>query len=170
MIETKRLILKPLTYEQLIKYARVDNSLEEELGVMHSGRTISAELREALEQTILPAVADPSKNYLFSTLWTAILKESNQMVGDACFYGEPNDKGEVEVGYGIYEAHRNRGYMTELLSGMISWAEKQPKVVSILASTDKDNYASYKVLQNNNFIKSGETNTLYNWRLVINTR
>ena len=31
MIETERLILKPLTYEQLIKYIKCDNSLETEL-------------------------------------------------------------------------------------------------------------------------------------------
>jgi [ribosomal protein S5]-alanine N-acetyltransferase len=169
MIETKRLILKPLTYEQLIKYSKADNSLEEELGVSESGRIISDELREALEQTILPSVADPTKNYLFSTLWTAIAKETNQMVGDLCFYGEPNEKGEIEVGYGVYEAQRNKGYMTELLCGMISWAETQANVVSIFASTDKDNYSSYKVLQNNNFIKSGETDTLYHWQLTLKT-
>ena len=33
MIETERLILKPLTYEQLKKYIRLDNSLETELNL-----------------------------------------------------------------------------------------------------------------------------------------
>ena len=52
MIETERLILKPLTYEQLKKYIRLDNSLETELNLDTKLRTISPELKEALEKTI----------------------------------------------------------------------------------------------------------------------
>jgi ribosomal-protein-alanine N-acetyltransferase len=167
MIETKRLILKPLTHEQLIKYIRLDNSLETELNLNETSRTISPELKEALEQTILPNVADTSKNYLFSTLWTVISIEENKMVGDLCFVGEPNTEGEVEIGYGTYEEFRKRGFMTEAVAGMIKWAEKQPNIRSIIASTEKSNINSYSILERNNFIKSGETETLYNWRLRI---
>jgi len=70
MIETERLILKPLTYEQLIKYAKCDNSLELELNLNKTSRTISGELKEALEQSIIPNVGDKTKDYLFSTIWT----------------------------------------------------------------------------------------------------
>jgi len=103
MIETKRLILKPLTHPQLLKYLKLDNSLEMDLNLKTTSRAISAELREALEQTILPNVADTNKNYLFSTLWTVISKEENKMVGDLCFIGEPNTDGEIEIGYGTYD-------------------------------------------------------------------
>lgn len=58
MIETERFILKPLTYEQLIKYIKDDNSLETELHLNSTSRIISPELKEALEKTILPNVAD----------------------------------------------------------------------------------------------------------------
>lgn len=60
------------------------------------------ELKEALEQTILPNVADHTKNYLYSTLWTAISKAENKMIGDLCIVGEPNAAGEIEIGYGTY--------------------------------------------------------------------
>jgi RimJ/RimL family protein N-acetyltransferase len=167
MIETERLILKPLTYEQLKKYIRLDNSLETELNLNETSKTISPEFKEALEQTILPNVADTSKNYLFSTLWTVISKEENKMVGDLCFVGEPNTDGEVEIGYGTYKEFRKRGFMTEAVAGIIKWAEKQPNIRSIIASTEKSNIDSYSILERNNFIKSGETETLYNWRLRI---
>jgi len=167
MIETERLILKPLTYEQLIKYIRVDNSLEAELSLNETSRTISPELKEALEQTILPNVADISKNYLYSTLWTVISKAENKMVGDLCFFGEPNAEGEIEIGYGTYEEFRKRGFMTEAIRGMIQWAKKQPNIKSIRAASEKSNIASSAVLEKNNFIKFGETDTLYNWRLKI---
>jgi [ribosomal protein S5]-alanine N-acetyltransferase len=167
MIETERLILKPLTYEQLKKYIRLDNSLETELSLNETLRTISPELKEALEKTILPNVADTSKNYLFSTLWTIISTEENKMVGDLCFVGEPNTEGEVEIGYGTYEEFRKRGFMTEAVAGIIEWAEKQPNILSIIASTEKSNIDSYSILERNNFEKYGETEILYNWRLRI---
>ena len=167
MIETQRLTLKPLTYEQLVKYTKCDNSLEEELNLNETSRTISAELKEAFEQTILPNVADKSKNYLYSTLWTAISKTENKMVGDLCIVGEPNTDGEIEIGYGTYDEFQNKGFMSEIVSGIIIWTKTQPLVKAIIASTEKTNTASFKVLEKNNFIKISETETLYNWKLEI---
>ncbi len=168
MITTQRLILKPLTYNQLIKYINCNNSLEEELNLKPNSRTISLELREALEQTILPNVANKSKNYLYSTLWTAISKTENQMIGDLCIVGEPNKEGEIEIGYGTYEEFQNKGFMTEIVQGIIEWTKTQPKVKSILASTEKANLASCKVLEKNNFVVVGETDSLLNWKLDLN--
>ena len=168
MIETERLILKPLTYEQLVKYVKCDNSLEAELELNETSRTISSELKEAFEQTILPNVADKSKNYLYSTLWTAISKIDNKMVGDLCIVGEPNTDGEIEIGYGTYEGFQNKGFMTEVVSGIIVWAKTQSEIKSIVASTNKTNTASFKVLEKNSFIKIGETETLFNWKSEIN--
>ncbi len=167
MVETDRLILKPLTYPQLVKYISADNSLEVELNLHSSTRTIAPELKEALEQTILPNVADTTKDYLYSTLWTVILKDANKMVADICIVGEPNANGEIEIGYGTYNEFQKQGIMTEAVGGMINWAKSQPKVYAIVASTEKDNIASYTVLLKNNFIKTGETDLLFNWQLQI---
>ena len=168
MIETERLILKPLTYEQLVKYIKCDNSLEEELNLHESSRTISQELKDAFEQTILPNVTDKTKNYLYSTLWTAISKKDNIMIGDLCIVGEPNSNGEIEIGYGTYDEFQNKGFMSEILGGLIKWAKTQRMVKSIIASTNKMNTASFKVLEKNNFIKIGETELLFNWKLKMN--
>lgn len=167
MIETERLLIKPLTYEQLVKYTKCDNSLEEELNLNETSRTISPELKEAFEQTILPNVADKSKNYLYSTLWTAISKLENKMIGDLCIVGEPNLAGEIEIGYGTYDEFQGMGFMTEIVSGIIVWTKTQPNVKSIIASTEKTNSASFKVLEKNNFVKIGETEALFNWKLEI---
>lgn len=167
MIETTRLLLRPLSYEQLVKYCRCDQSLERELNLNDSSRTISEELKEALEQTIMPNVADASKNYLYCTLWTAIAKEENAMVGDLCIAGEPNEHGEIEIGYGTYEEFQGRGFMTEMVAGMISWAKTQPGVKAIVASTDKSNVASFKVLQKNGFAQTGSTDESLHWKLEL---
>jgi len=57
--------------------------------------------------------------------------------------------------------------MTEIVGGIIEWSKTQQVVESIIASTDKTNIASFKVLKKNNFIKIGETETLFNWKLEI---
>ena len=167
MIETDRLIIRPLTYSQLVKYINCDNSLEKELGVKESQRIISNDLKEALENTILPNVADTNKNYLYSTLWTAILKDENRMIGELCMMGEPNNEGEVEIGYGIYNEYQNNGFMTEFVSAIVEWLKNQEKVKSILASTEKTNIPSYRVLEKNMFSKISESDNLMNWKLLI---
>ena len=90
------------------------------------------------------------------------------MVGDLCFVGEPNEEGKVEIGYGTYENFWGMGFMTEAVGGMIDWAKKQLNVKSILASTDKNNPASFAVLQKNKFEKSGENDQLFHWKIDIN--
>jgi RimJ/RimL family protein N-acetyltransferase len=169
MIETERLILKPLTYGQLVKYTKCDNSLEEELNLNKTSRTVSPELKEAFEQTILPNVADKTKNYLYSTLWTAISKAENKMIGDLCIVGEPNADGAIEIGYGTYDEFQGKGFMTEIVGGIIEWIKTQENVKSIIASTDRTNTASFRVLEKNNFIKVGETETLFNWMLKMDS-
>ena len=149
----------------MLKYVKADHTLEAELKVNQTTNQISPELKDALENTILPSVADASKNYLYSTLWTMIDKDQNDMVGDLCFVGQPNDKGEIEIGYGTYEAFRGKGYMVEAVGGMLGWAKKQPEVKAIVASTEKSNVASYTILQKNDFVRTGETDTLIHWRL-----
>lgn len=170
MITTERLLIQPLTYNQLVKYILANNSLEDELNLQPTKRTLSPELKEAFEQTILPNVADQTKNYLFSTLWTAISKNENRMVGDICFVGEPNTNGEVEIGYGTYEAFQGKGFMTEIVQRLLSWAKTQPDIKSVLASTEKANTASFRVLEKNGFTKVGETEVLFNWKLMIDDR
>jgi [ribosomal protein S5]-alanine N-acetyltransferase len=167
MLESPRLHIIPLDYNQLIKYARNDNSLEKELNVKPSSRTISPELKDALEQTIIPQVADPAKNYLYNTLWTIILKSENQMVGDLCIVGEPNSDGEIEIGYGTYEKYRGKGYMTEAVNALIEWAKSEPDVLFIVASTNKTNMASYRILEKNKFMKMDETDAVVKWKIKL---
>jgi RimJ/RimL family protein N-acetyltransferase len=166
MIQTERLILQPLTYDQLVKYSAADGSLEKELRLSESPRAVSPELREALEQTILPNVADASKNYLYSTLWTAISSKDKMMVGDVCFKGEPNADGEIEIGYGTYDEFQGKGFMTEIVGGMIEWARNQFLVRAVKASTEKANVASFKLLQKNGFTYVGQDDTFFHWKLV----
>ena len=163
-LETERLIIFPLSHEQLNLYLQAENRLEETLGLHKGNRTISVELMDALKETILPAVFS-SSNYLYSTLWTIVYKERNQMVGDFCFKGIPNQAGEIEIGYGTYEEFQGNGFMTEALGAMVEWAFRQPNVKTLLAETDQTNEASHRTLLKNNFKQYKVVDAMIWWKL-----
>lgn len=166
MLETKRLLIKPLTYRQLVKYIKADDSLEDELQLNSTARVVPEILKEKMTLNILPKVAETTIDYLYVTLWTVINKEENCMVCDVCFKGEPDAEGEIEIGYGTYPEFQGKGYMKEAVGGMIAWAKTQPTVKSIFAETLKDNIASYTILEHNGFVKIGETVLYFQWKLT----
>ena len=164
MLETERLLLLPLNYEQLIKYIWLDYSLEQELRVKYHPRIVPPELLGTFEKVVLPRVADPKRNYLYSTLWLLVLKSENVLVGDLCFKGDPDAYGEIEIGYGTYPEYHGKGYMTEAINGMLHWASKQPDLKTVVAETEKNNVASMKILEYNEFVKYDQTEKLFKWR------
>ena len=165
MFKTSRLHVHPLTHAQLLQYVRNDHSLEQVLQLKRIPRTISSELKEALEETILPNVKASGVQYRFCTLWTAVLKSEQVMVADLCIMGEPNEDGEIEIGYGTYAAFQGKGFMTEMVGGIVSWAREEPMVKTIKAATDKTNLASIRVLEKNGFLRTGETDKQLLWNL-----
>jgi [ribosomal protein S5]-alanine N-acetyltransferase len=164
-LETHRLIIVPLTPAHLNLYLQADGRLEAELGLPYTPRTVPQALVEAMQETILPLVADPTKNYVYATLWTIISKAATQMVADLCFKGEPNADGEIEVGYGTYEQFQGQGYMTEALQAVANWAFTQPKVKAITAETDESNIASHRTLEKNGFTRYAMRGEMIWWRL-----
>jgi RimJ/RimL family protein N-acetyltransferase len=104
---------------------------------------------------------------LYSTLWIAIDRTSNRMVGAFCMLGEPNGKGEIEIGYGTFDEFQGRGYMTEIVGGILAWAKTQPRVAAVLASTERSNVPSQRVLERNHFVNVGETGSLLHWKFVL---
>ncbi|MEE1945603.1 GNAT family N-acetyltransferase [Pedobacter sp. KR3-3] len=167
MIDTQRLKLLPLSHNQLAKYIANNGSLEAELGLSLRPERISSAMKRALQENLLPEATDTGRNHYFTTLWVLILKSVNGIIGDLCFVGEPDEDGEVEIGYATYEDFRNKGYMTEAVAAIIQWAKSQEDVKSIFAETAKDNPASFAVLTKNHFKKVGEADDLFYWRLVI---
>jgi hypothetical protein len=165
ILETERLRIIPLTHNQLINYLQADGSLEEELGVEPLKRRISLELVEAFEKIILPAVGNPSKNYLFYTLWTVIDKEKKVMVGDIGFKGEMNSDGCMEIGYGTYTHFQQQGYMSEAVGALCQWAFEQTHVACVIAETSNANMASQKILVKNGFNAFLEKDNMIWWRL-----
>jgi [ribosomal protein S5]-alanine N-acetyltransferase len=53
----------------------------------------------------------------------------------------------------MHDEFQGKGFMTEIVGGIIEWTQTQPLVKSIVASTDKTNSPSVKVLEKNMFLK-----------------
>lgn len=52
-----------------------------------------------------------------------------------------------EIGYGIVESRRRRGYATEVVMAMLGHAFAKPEVAEVVATADLNNPASIRVLK-----------------------
>lgn len=138
MLETKRLTLRPTTEAEMRAYiaATAEPALQAAYGEMLQG------------------CLDHPEQWVWYALWEIAGKDGGP-VGDLCFKGL-NDAGAVEIGYGILEAHQNRGYATEAVRAAVNWALHQPGVHRVEAETEPDNLASQRVLQKCGFVETGE--------------
>ncbi len=110
-------------------------------------------MKEALTE-MLEGMKSHPKDWLWYTQWEISLKKGT-VIGSLGFKG-PVEKGEVEVGYGIDEAYRGKGYATEAVKAAIDWAFKEEAVAFVMAETEPDNEASQRVLHKLDFIQCGE--------------
>ena len=151
MIETKRLLIKPLTSEELKLYVNSPKYLASHLGLKPFQSKIEEEPQNAILSDFLPMIEEAGKNYLFYTMWVIIEKSKKAIVGGICFHGEPNDEGEVEIGYGIDTEYRDSGIMTEAIACFVEWIRENLHVNLVRAKTDIGNSPSIKVLERNGF-------------------
>jgi [ribosomal protein S5]-alanine N-acetyltransferase len=151
MIETHRLIVQPLTYNQLYKHLYSPEELGAELQIIPSIIEMDEVARESTIIDFLPYIQDPEKDYRFYTLWIVIEKCSRRLVGTICFHGEADVDDEIEIGYSIEKEFRNQGIMTETIGGLIQWLKANKLARILKAETECENISSIKVLEKNNF-------------------
>lgn len=170
LIQTERLNIFPLTYEQTIKYINNNSTLENELGLQYHKRQVAEDLYEAVADGILPRLGSTNHKLPYHALWIAVERNLKSIVSSFLFKGEPNRFGQIEIGYGSETGFENKGYMTEALSGAIQWAREQKEVRSIVAETSPQNIASIRVLAKNNFRKINKEDEKIIWRFDVKSR
>jgi ribosomal-protein-alanine N-acetyltransferase len=99
-------------------------------------------------------------------VWFVTLTEKNQVIGDIGFKGKPNDKGIVEVGYGIIPEMQKKGIATESVRAVIQWAFSSSKVKKVVAECLEDNVPSIRVLEKLGMRRTGSENGMINWELI----
>lgn len=167
MIKTSRLTIVPLSLDQLRLHIENSTRLETSLGLVSGHREVAEPLLSIITHFTVPRLKDPDLNPNYHTLWIAIDRETRQIVADAKFKGEPDETGTVEIGYGTYPAFQGRGYMTEIVGGMVKWVSRQSGVLRVMADTDVDNLPSQRVLQKNGFQVLEKIEGLIWWERVI---
>lgn len=129
-IETKRLLLCPLSARQMRLWLSDLPALEREWDCHYEGEPVEGTFREIVQQQWKITSMD-ERNYLFHSFWLLLRKADRTVVGAADFKAPPNARGEVEIGYGLGGAHERRGYMTEAVDALCDWALQREDVESV---------------------------------------
>lgn len=165
MVETNRLLIMPLTREELRLYLKAEDLFEQSQGLTCTGRTVAPHVQSMVQQFTIRQMDDATgDNYLFYTFWIVIEKSTRLIVAELGFKGVPTGLGEIEIGYGTMPHHQGKGYMTEAVAGMINWCRRRPDVRFLLAETDASNAASIKVLVKNNFTQYTRKGNMLWWK------
>jgi [ribosomal protein S5]-alanine N-acetyltransferase len=158
-LETSRLTLVPCSLE-LAEVLADRAAAEKQLGVAVPEGWPDDELAGLLELYSGWLRADPT--VLGYGPWIVIVREERAVVGSAGFVGRPK-AGELELGYGIAQDYRNRGYATEAAAALVEWGLAQPKVERVVARSDRANRPSSRVLEKIGMNPEGADGTLVRW-------
>jgi len=82
--------------------------------------------------------------------WQLVERSSGLVIGGIGFLTPPT-AGTVEIGYGVVPSRQRRGYATEAVRTMVRLASADGTVATVVASTDRDNVASQRVLEKSGF-------------------
>lgn len=80
------------------------------------------------------------------------------LVGIVGYKGEPNEWGNVEIGYGVVPERRRAGFATEATRRLVERAFEDPRVQGVVAHTLPELLPSIGVLEKNGFRLTGEGN------------
>lgn len=83
-------------------------------------------------------------------------------IGGVGCKGAPDDRGRVEIGYGLAESARGQGYATEAVLGLLDWLAEQG-VSEVVAECDPGNAPSIAVLRRCGFEPPGAEG-VWSWR------
>ncbi len=162
-LDTERLELIVLDARQLRLWLNDLSALENELDCTYKA--------EALEGVFLQIVEGQAKlteenaaEYHWHSFWFLIRKSDRTVVGSADFKKGPNEKGEVEIGYGLGKEFEHNGYMTEAVRAMCVWAKEQPDVAYVTAETLLNNQPSQNILKRCGFEETSRDESVW-WRV-----
>jgi ribosomal-protein-alanine N-acetyltransferase len=146
-LETRRLVLKPITRDLVEAVLVADRDAAERLvGArfpdLWPGRAL---VERAFSCPIEKLRRDPEA-WLWGARVLVTKEESPTVVGSVVLNGRP-DHGIVEVAYGVDEGWQGKGFATEGTAAVVDWALDQHDVACVQACTFPWHRASQKVLE-----------------------
>lgn len=76
-----------------------------------------------------------------------LITTAGTVIGDCGTHGPPDERGCVEIGYGLAASYRGQGFGSEAVAAITTWLLGQPDVRQIRACTSAGNTASRRVLE-----------------------
>jgi RimJ/RimL family protein N-acetyltransferase len=73
------------------------------------------------------------------------------VIGDCGVHGEPDERGEIELGYGLAEPYRGLGYGTEVAVGLSRWLLTQDGIRRVVGRAALDNPPGLRTLERAGF-------------------
>jgi len=161
-LESERLLLKPLSFEEL-QYIN-NNEINNMETLIELGSVLDS-VKVAISKKIIKMQNLNEDFHEWYTYWLIINKEELKGVGFIGFKGLPDANGYSEVGYSISSNYRKKGFMTEALETLINWAYGFQYSKGITAKVLKTNIGSIKVLTNCNFKLVSSTKQEHNYAI-----
>ncbi|EUJ29228.1 ribosomal-protein-L7/L12-serine acetyltransferase [Listeria grayi] len=148
IIETDRLLLITYSLEMIRATIEGPEALEE-----ITGYEVSRDWPGIDFFFYLPYVLENVEKKPAMTRWTklVVLKEAKMIIGEIGGQGDPDETGEIELGYSIVPAYQNQGYMSEAIAALLNWLLQEPVIHKIFARCYATNQASIQVLRHNHF-------------------
>ena len=85
--------------------------------------------------------------------WAICFKHAPQLIGTIGFWKADKANHRAEIGYMLDPEQQGKGIMQEAMKAALDYAFNTMKLHSIEANVNKDNTASMKLLEKNNFVK-----------------
>ena len=152
IIETERLILRPLTLadaETAFDGWTGDEEVARYVSWLphHTVEDTRAWLKEIEWKKDGTGNSLPNDNYI----WGFVLKESGALFGSGGLIWEEGQQ-LYQVGYNIGKAYWNCGYTTEAMRGILQFAVKNLGISKVAGGHAKENLASAKVIEKLGFV------------------
>jgi [ribosomal protein S5]-alanine N-acetyltransferase len=87
--------------------------------------------------------------------WAIVPKNDTKLAGTICLFGFDDKENKAEIGYELLPDHQGMGIMQEAFASVVAYCFEHMNLECIEASTHAQNAASIKLLEKNEFNKTG---------------
>lgn len=154
IIETERLVLRPITIEDAPAFAKLGN--DKDIARMTGSFPYPFPLI-SVEVKIMMLNAQKRRGIAYPY---AITKDGGDLMGVTDLFRQ-DEKSPFELGYWIGKPFWGTGYMTEACAALLTEAERTLRATKFVAGVFSDNPASMKVLEKLGFKRVGEMSTYF---------
>ena len=101
-----------------------------------------------------------------------MIVNAGEVVGLICYMASPENAATVEIGFGIAESRRGRGFATQAVADLVALSRDREQLKTLTAGTAPWNVASQKALARAGFPPCGtrmdkDDGELIEWRLSL---